>query len=157
MRIKPQMKRITRLFSHLIFFRSCDLAEQRTCLYVTQASVASNGLPKTCPIASPPLVVLVVAHQVLSGRQLPKTGSSPIRDVCPTQLPIVSPFGCVAEHSDFVRSPLYNVQDGDLYSTRYGNLVIGNHGNHLTYSNHYSGYPVQVDILYLRLRAIIRN
>ena len=33
----------------------------------TQVSVAFDGLPKTCPIASPPLVVLVVvAHRVFA-------------------------------------------------------------------------------------------
>ena len=57
----------------------------------TQASVAFDGLPKTCPITSPRGFCFL-------GRQLPKTGISPIRGVESNQQPTDYQPSCQSFH-----------------------------------------------------------
>ena len=95
----------------------------------TQASVAFDGLPKTCPIASPLLVVLV-ANRVFAF-WVGNCQSSPIRDVCPNSpnqqatdcLPSCPPFhhfGCVfCIYNHFVQCRCWNT----LYTVTFEPLM----------------------------------
>ena len=86
---------------HDTFWSIFVLASADDCY--TQASVAFDGLPKTCPIASPPLVVLV-AHRVVAfwvgNANCQTLAVAPFETCVPasrqliayTQLPTVSPL-----------------------------------------------------------------